>query len=232
MAELEDDSAIEAVLDAVRAQLSARRAVFLERVQRIERALESYRRAVEAEVARQFATEHKLAQPARSALSSERAAELLAAAVAALPELAAGPREPAPTEPLAPEPEPEAPRGPAAYPRLFAAVAHARVVVIGALSGRDRAQSLSDELAPHVEWIDTERDGAHAIGNLPQRIRQGRVAAVIILDRAVQHRHTESVMAAARDTDVPVAFAGKGGRASLSRAALQIEAVLAQREKR
>ncbi|HEY6723523.1 MAG TPA: hypothetical protein VI197_05800 [Polyangiaceae bacterium] len=82
---------------------------------------------------------------------------------------------------------------------------------------------LPPELEECTEWVDTERDGIHAIGNLPQRIRQHRVGAVVILDRAVQHKHTEPVLAAARDTNTPVAFAGKGGRGSLLRAVEQLD---------
>ena len=97
--------------------------------------------------------------------------------------------------------------------------------MIGALS-RDRSDSVPEGFGEHIEWIDTERDGVHALGNLPQRIRQGRVAGVIILDRAVKHKHSEPALAAARDAHVPTAFAGQGGRASLERALTQIEGML------
>jgi hypothetical protein len=111
------------------------------------------------------------------------------------------------------------------WPRLRAVLVSQKLVVIGALS-RDRSESAPEGLGEHIEWIDTERDGVHALGNLPQRIRQGRVAGVIILDRAVKHKHSEPAVAAARDAHVPVAFAGQGGRASLDRALTQIESML------
>jgi len=229
----EKHSPVEELLESVTSALSARRGPVLDRVRRIELLLESYRRAVEAQLAREFAREHAFKQPSPPAISPERAAELLAAAVQALPEL----REPASSRPAAPESSEGAPppvtlaaasAGASSHPHLFARVAHGKIVVIGALSGRDRGSALPAELVDQVEWIDTERDGAHAVGNLPQRVRQGRVAAVVILDRAVQHRHTEPVMAAARDSNVPFAFAGQGGKASLVRALDQIEVALAQ----
>lgn len=96
-------------------------------------------------------------------------------------------------------------------------------MIIGALSGREKSSALPEEMTDEVEWIDTERDGAHAVGNLPQRIKQGRVSGVVILDRVVSHKHTEPVVAAARDARVPVAFAGQGGRASLARAIAQLD---------
>jgi hypothetical protein len=102
-------------------------------------------------------------------------------------------------------------------------------VIIGALSGREKSSTLPAELAGNAEWIDTERDGVHAVGNLPQRIRQGRVSGVVILDRVVSHKHTEPVVAAAREAHVPVAFAGQGGKASLLRAIAQIDEMRRER---
>jgi hypothetical protein len=102
-------------------------------------------------------------------------------------------------------------------------------VIIGALSGREKSGALPAEAAVDAEWIDTERDGVHAVGNLPQRIRQGRVSGVVILDRVVSHKHTEPVVAAAREARVPVAFAGQGGKASLARALAQLEEMRRER---
>jgi hypothetical protein len=114
------------------------------------------------------------------------------------------------------------------WPKLRAAFASQKLVVIGALS-RDRSDSVPEGFGAHIEWVDTERDGVHALGNLPQRIRQGRVCALIILDRAVKHKHSEPALAAARDAHVPHAFAGQGGRASLERALTQLEGMLNDR---
>ncbi|HXS17665.1 MAG TPA: hypothetical protein VN764_10780, partial [Polyangiaceae bacterium] len=116
----------------------------------------------------------------------------------------------------------EVPEG-AALAALTAHCSGRKLVVIGALAGRRKDGVLPPPLEERTEWVDTERDGVHAIGNLPQRIRQNRVGAVVILDRAVQHKHTEPIVAAARDTNTPLAFAGKGGNASLLRAVEQLD---------
>jgi hypothetical protein len=231
-------SPIAEMLDSVSSALAARRSTLVERVRRIELALESYRRAVESQLARDFAREHSFKLPSAPALSAERAAELLKALVDALPEQQHAPAEtdngPATLAGtvLGQLTLVEAQSAPlSSHPALSSAAKQGKIVVIGALSGRDRASAVPPELGEHVEWIDTERDGAHAIGNLPQRIRQGRVAAVVILDRAVQHRHTEPVVAQAREHGVPIAFAGQGGKASIGRALAQIEAALNQRVK-
>ena len=215
-------SAFDAVVESVRSALNAKRAEVAERIGSIEAALKAYESALEYEIADSFATEHQLKQPARAKRAIDAALEL-ARAVATLPELTARPS----ARPSAPELEPNAITefpGPA-KPRIHAG----KLVIIGALAGREKSGALPAELAADAEWIDTERDGVHAVGNLPQRIRQGRVSGVVILDRVVSHKHTEPVIAAAREARVPVAFAGQGGKASLARAVAQIEEMRRER---
>lgn len=231
-------SPIDELLEGLRAALATRRRDGAARIERVEAALGSYRRAVEQQIAAEFAAEHRLKAPARVGAPLARAAEELRDAVLALPELArllvavSATHEAGPTTSKAPPSKSTAP-SPAgaatgAWPRLGKALASQKLVVIGALS-RDRSDSAPEGLAARIEWIDTERDGVHALGNLPQRIRQGRVAAVVILDRAVKHKHSEPAVAAARDAGVPTAFAGQGGRASFERALTQLEGMLAER---
>ena len=236
-------SPIDELLESLRAALAARRRDGAQRIERVEAALGSYRRAVELQIATEFAAEHRLKAPLKVGVSVARAAEELRCAVLALPEVAPL-SSPPPGPPEMPDPETsggttlrappgsrakgvvsESPTLAPSWPRLRSALSSQKLVVIGALS-RDRSDSAPEGIAEHIEWIDTERDGVHALGNLPQRIRQGRVAAVVILDRAVKHRHSEPALAAARDAKIPTAFAGQGGRASLERALTQIETML------
>lgn len=228
-------SPLDELFESLRATLAARRRDGLARIERVEAALLQYRRAVEQQLAQEFAAEHRLKARPASGPSVAHAAEQLRAAVLELPELSRllTREEPShetsgPTTQRAPKslsvPSTEA----TGWPRLRAALVSQKLVVIGALS-RDRSESAPEGLGEHIEWIDTERDGVHALGNLPQRIRQGRVAGVIILDRAVKHKHSEPALAAARDAHVPTAFAGQGGRASLERALTQLEGMLAER---
>ncbi len=215
-------SAFDDVVESVRAALNAKRGEAATRVAGIEAALRGYERALEYEIAEAFASEHRLKQPARAERAAE-AAHKLARAVAGLPELSAAPRTPAKSV----EAEPELPSEPEAAPKRR--VSGGKLVIIGALAGREKSGSLPPELVADAEWIDTERDGAHAVGNLPQRIRQGRVAGIVILDRVVSHKHTDPVVSAAREARVPVVFAGQGGKASLARALAQLDEM--QRER-
>jgi len=232
------DSPVDQLLDQLRAALHAGRADVLRRVDAIEQALIAYRNSAEQRVALDFATAHDLRRPAPPPLTPRQAAERLLSLVRSLPELvdesAGGPEAGRSSSPSSvPNSKPGREfegGGPTTLPPtgapLAVLTAHCigrKLVVIGALAGRNKERLLPPLLEECTEWVDTERDGVQAIGNLPQRIRQQRVAAVVILDRAVQHKHTEPILAAARDTNTPVAFAGKGGRASLLRAVEQLD---------
>jgi len=219
-------SAFDDVVESVRAALNAKRGEAAGRVAAIEAALRGYERALELEIAEAFAAEHQLKQPARGERALD-AARKLAKVVAALPELASAAIAPPASKPSA-EREREREAAPEVTPQK-ARPSGGKLVIIGALSGREKSGSLPLELDADVEWIDTERDGVHAVGNLPQRIRQGRVGGVVILDRIVSHKHTEPVVAAAREARVPVAFAGQGGKAQMARALAQIEEMRRER---
>lgn len=229
-------SPFEAILQQVRSSLAARRLDGLRHVQQVEAALTAYRRAIEVALAIDFARDHQLRAPRSSSPDPRTTARRLRDAVLALPELALDSEKPShegrdvPVDALSPR-APVAPLGQAApdLPLLAARVTHRKLVVIGALAGRKRSEALPPEFREHTEWVDTESGGVHVVGNLPQRIRQDRVAALLILDRAVQHRHTEPLISAARATGVPVGFAGKGGGASLRRALENIEDQLDKR---
>ena len=192
------------LLEVVRASLHGRRAVALERVQRVERALAEYAAALEEEIVREFAREHGLTQP-KPVHDRVKLAAALREAVLALPELGAVPERAAPSVPPEPPPSSTAPR-----------VHVLPIVVVGGV-GR-KATSHPHEVEERLEWIDTTRQGTVANGNLTRRIRSGRVAALVLLAGLVGHRHSEPLVSAAREAGIPWAFAGKGGRAALDRA--------------
>ncbi len=247
------------MLAELQSALGLRRRDALGRVQRLESAVAAYRRAVEERVVVEFARDHALRSPQLAGLSPETAARHLHQAVLALPELtelreARAPAAPPPAPPSAASlpaaslPAASPPAAPDAKPRSaassnsvaapstagaplphLAALGTRKLVVIGALAGRQKPEAIPEGVLPQTEWVDTGSGGAHAIGNLPQRIRQGRVVALVILDRAVQHKHTDPLVSAARAAGVPVGFAGKGGAASIRRALANIEEQLAAR---
>ena len=203
----------------------------------LEQALFAYRRALEAQAATDYAASHHLPRPDLAALSPRIAAFNLMRTVEALREmprtLAASATES--SEVAAPSPvhvdstqvvaqvDNDGATAPlsSALPKIVAACDDKKLVIIGALAGRKR--SLPEPLDRATEWVDTSDGGAHAIGNLPTRIRQGRIFAVIVCDQSISHQHSAPVVAAARGAKVPVGFAGKGGGGAIGRALKAIE---------
>src|SRR3954463_9403634 len=88
MSSSDQASPIDELLESLRAALAARRRDGAARIERVEAAVGSYRRAIEAQIASEFAAEHRLKAPPKIGVSVARAAEELRDAVLALPELA------------------------------------------------------------------------------------------------------------------------------------------------
>jgi hypothetical protein len=209
----------------------------------VEGALAVYRLALEGALAKEVAASHGLQTPGGSFPSTKAAAEALLAAVQGLPELVA-PTEPSPGKvkasrqatptartalppqlppDTAAEPQ-DSPTADTTFPKILARSQDSRLVIVGALSGRRK--TFPEPWNDAIEWIDTASGGTHAVGNLGTRIKQGRVLGLVICDLAVQHKHTEPLVAAARARKVPIAFADKGGAASILRAFETIEGQL------
>jgi len=121
-------------------------------------------------------------------------------------------------------PEPSTP-----WPKLLACRQVGPIVVVGGSPKPEKLEQTLGDLAGCVEWIETSRQGTHAIGNLAQRIRQRRVSALIVLDAAVGHKHSDPLVSAAREVRIPTTYAHKGGVAALARAFTQLEKMVGAR---
>lgn len=77
-----------------------------------------------------------------------------------------------------------------------------------------------------VEWIETSPSSTGSTSALERRVREGRVAAVVILEGLIGHKHYEPVVAAARQAGIPVAYGGRAGTASLRSAFEEIDSGL------
>lgn len=203
------------------------------RVQSIRTALERYERAVQEQAVREYCLQHSLRRPKGTDISPESAARLLVQSVGELPEV----RLPTPVTPeVQAEPEAAPAKAPpqdgvsaqfrAKFPALCLASESKRLLIFGAFSGR--VKSLPGPLGAVSDWVDTARDGNLETSNASRRIKNGTVLGVIICDQAISHQHSEPAVAAARAAGIPVAYAGKGGNASLARA---IEALEEQLER-
>jgi len=235
-----DHAALETILSTLRAEFHVRCRNQLEAVDRIAAALEQYRAARESSIAIELAKTHGLKAPVCQ-LAPDKAAVALHDAVRALPELqelirsqergqspASSSASPATraTDPLPQRearnvPRPGAPPGSGgnstvgSMGHLADAVSRAPLVIVGGPPHFERLGHLPEAMLEQTEWIDTTRQGTHAIGNLERRIREGRLAALVILEGLVQHRHSDPLVSAARTAGLPHSYGGKGGRTAL-----------------
>ncbi len=223
-----DTSPIDELLEPLRADYHARRRKVLSRVDPIEQALHRYTQGLELEVARGLAAAHGLKQPAGTA-SAKEAARALLSAVQQLPELQAPPVTSEATTPknsLVTSKAPVQTELDTPWPQLMRTTTRASLVIVGGASPLAKSRMLPKPLLSRTEWVDTRHQGTHAIGNLERRIREQRVAALILVEGLVQHRHTDPLVSAARMAQVPCAYAGKGGTLAIRTALDEIEQAL------
>jgi hypothetical protein len=126
----------------------------------------------------------------------------------------------------APESEPVSAR----LPLLTAACERGPVVMIGGIVKQDKIQAIRERFGIDVEWIDTSRSGNNTIGSVEKRIREKRLAAVVVLQGLISHKHFEPLVGAARQVGLPFAYADKAGMGSVSRAFTEIERAMARKE--
>lgn len=240
---MSDSEYLESILAPLRASFHAKRRARAGVVEQITKTIDAYLRAVDVAVARELCQAHGLKGPDPSTPPLDLARELQRL-VNSLPELSSlaassdvnrsGTMEkPAPASSIETNDTSMrmkrsssaelAASSAARWPQLSAYLTDLPLVVVGGPPHLERLSQLSAPDTKSIEWIDTTRQGTHAIGNLERRIRDRRIGALILLEGLVQHRHTDPLVSAARSVGLAHAFAGKGGRAALNQALQQLE---------
>lgn len=115
-------------------------------------------------------------------------------------------------------------------PRLLAACDRGPVVMVGGIVKPDKVQAIRERFGVDIEWVDTSRSGNNTIGSVEKRIREKRLAAVIVLQGLISHKHFEPLVGAARQVNLPFAYADKAGTGSVGRALAEIERALARKD--
>lgn len=223
------------LLRSIESDLNLGRRDLQERLGPIRAALDSYERSVLEQRTLDYCQAHSLRRPKTAGIPAPAAARALLHLVRALPELNvavdSAPPE-AKTEPdnaaaepaSSPQVDEVAVRFAEKFPALARASEEGRLLVLGAFSGRTK--TLPRPLADVTDWIDTASDGNRIVAGAVRRITSGGVFGIIICEQAISHQHADPVTRAARTHKIPVAYAGKGGNASLARAFETIEAAL------
>jgi hypothetical protein len=113
---------------------------------------------------------------------------------------------------------------PLALPNLRAAAADAEVVMVGGMVKREKLDRVRARTGIPVEWIGLAAGkSAAAVASLAKRIREGRIAALVVLNGLMQHKEYEPLIAAAREHGLPVAYADKAGKGALVKAFVELE---------
>lgn len=112
-------------------------------------------------------------------------------------------------------------------PRLTERAEAKAVVMLGGVRKPEKLDKLHQRIDFEVEWIETSAGSTGSTSTLERRIREGNVAAVVILEGLIGHKHYEPVVAAARQADIPVAYGGRAGTASLRSAFEELDSGLA-----
>lgn len=102
------------------------------------------------------------------------------------------------------------------------------MVLFGGITKQLKLDRVRERLGVQVEWIETASEGTKSTSGLERRVREGRVACVIVLDELIGHKHYDPVVAGARRARVPVGYGGTAGIGSLKKACAAVEAMLAQ----
>lgn len=230
---------IDEFCDALRSELHAKQLKTQSDLDQIRGLLADLEQARQAELVVEFATRNGLRVPAGPRASARHLAERVLTSVQSLSELKkthADVREEATSAAPAvvprenpPQREPSPAPSSTPWPKLARVAEVAPIVVVGGSPRPEKLNTMLGPLGDRVDWIETSRQGTHAIGNLAQRIRQGRVSALIVLDAAVGHKHSEPLVSAAREVKIPTTYAHKGGAAAVARAFTQLEKMVGAR---
>lgn len=95
-------------------------------------------------------------------------------------------------------------------PKLQAAAESKPVVLVGGLVVNEKLAWIARHYGFTPTWIETE-NGVKGVQSLEGRILDGNIAAVVILDGLISHRHFDPVVAATRQTGTPLAYGDTAG---------------------
>jgi hypothetical protein len=101
------------------------------------------------------------------------------------------------------------------FPRLRGATARGAVLVVGG-AGRSSVRAAAALRAGlEIDWVEIEGHGTRRVEAAAERVRRGKVGAIILVEGAMLHRHSIPLLQAVRQTPTPIAYAKKGGLSQL-----------------
>jgi hypothetical protein len=99
-------------------------------------------------------------------------------------------------------------------------------VVVGGAAKEKTREQIEQLTDLKIEWIETRGGGTRLVEPIVKRLQDAGIAALVLVQGAMLHRHSQPLVAAARQSMTPMGYASKGGVSSVLRALFDIEATL------
>jgi hypothetical protein len=100
------------------------------------------------------------------------------------------------------------------------------VLVVGGDRAPHGLDALAARLGASVEWVEGT---TRKVESAARRVQGGSVAALVVLDGYLAHRTFGVLLAVARGTGTPFAYAGRGSKAAVAAAGEAVAAALGAR---
>ncbi len=102
------------------------------------------------------------------------------------------------------------------------------VVIVGGLRREEKLRIVNERFGlEEVEWHEIDSDSPRATDSIVNRIRNGSVGAVVVLQGLMAHKVSKRIYDACHSCNVPYALADKGGTGTLEQAFSELERKLA-----
>jgi hypothetical protein len=102
------------------------------------------------------------------------------------------------------------------------------LVIAGGLRKEQKLQIIRQRFGVDVEWHEIDSDSQRDVEAIVNRIRSGRVGAVILLTGLMAHKVRDKIVQTCSQYNVPHTTADKGGTGSIEQAFNDLERRLAR----
>ena len=124
-------------------------------------------------------------------------------------------------------PAPHEARSAYSFPRVRALAQTGPIVLVGGIKKNEVLDQIRDRYALEAEWVAAQGANARAVEAFVDRLRHGRVGAVVVLEGLFGHSQSGPIVSTAKTAGVPFAYGGRAGTDSLRRAFEDLERGLA-----
>jgi|HubBroStandDraft_2_1064218.scaffolds.fasta_scaffold496595_2 hypothetical protein len=101
------------------------------------------------------------------------------------------------------------------------------LVITGGLRKESKLKLIEQRFGVQVDWHEIDSDSSRAVDAIVNRLRSGRVGAVVLLNGLMAHKVANRITQACNQYGVPFATADRGGTGCIERAFGELERRLA-----